>query len=105
MSKMQRVTITLPADILERARAMSAGNLSQFISDALRAHFEDERLRRLRDDLIAAAIAKAEEDLETAEAFRYAEDEAVARYVPPYFESEEEEALTVSPATSAERDQ
>ncbi|HWQ11939.1 MAG TPA: hypothetical protein VNL77_04020 [Roseiflexaceae bacterium] len=67
MRKMQRVTITLTAEVLDRAREMSAGNLSQFISDVLRAHCENERLCRLREDLIAAAIAKAEEDLETVD--------------------------------------
>jgi hypothetical protein len=103
MDKSQRVTLTLPADLLEQARLASGGNLSQFMSTVLREHFEDERLRRLREDLIAAAIAKAEEDLEIAEAFRYAEDEAVARYVPPYFESDEEETLAMN-AVSPERE-
>ncbi len=88
MSKTQRVTLTLPADVLAQARAASQGNLSGFISQVLSDHFEDERLQQLHDALVAGAIANAEEDLEIAQAFRYAEDEAVARYVPPYIEDE-----------------
>jgi metal-responsive CopG/Arc/MetJ family transcriptional regulator len=88
MSNIQRVTITLPSDLLAQVREMSQGNLSQFVGTVLHNHIEQERLRKLRDDLIAACIAKAEEDLETAEASRYAEDEAVARYVPPYVEDD-----------------
>jgi hypothetical protein len=34
--------------------------------------------------LVAGYQANAEEALEIAEAFRYAEDEAVALHVPPY---------------------
>jgi metal-responsive CopG/Arc/MetJ family transcriptional regulator len=99
MTTTQRVTITLPADVLERTRELADGNLSGFISDVLREYFEEARLQQLHDALVAAAIAKAEEDLETAAAFRYAEDEAVALYVPPYHESEKEEARTMSATT------
>jgi hypothetical protein len=86
MSTTQRVTITLPVDVLEQARTESEGNLSRLVAIVLRDHFERERLRQLREDLIAGYIANAEDDLATAEAFRYAEDEAVALYVPPYVE-------------------
>lgn len=84
MNATQRVTISLPADILKQARAASQGNLSQFVASALREHFAQERRLKLRESLIAGAIAHAEEDLATAEAFRYAEDEAVALYVLPH---------------------
>ncbi|HEU5011080.1 MAG TPA: type II toxin-antitoxin system CcdA family antitoxin [Roseiflexaceae bacterium] len=91
MSKTQRITITLPADLLDQARQASQGNLSQFITNAVREHLDQERRRKLREALIAGYQAHAEEDLETAEAFRYAEDEAVALYVPPYIVDESEE--------------
>jgi len=90
MSNLQRVTLTLPADVLTQARELSNGNLSQFVATMLGEHFEYERLRRLRDDLIAGCIANAEEDLETAAAFQYAEDEAVQLYVPAYIEDDAE---------------
>src|SRR6266540_1717109 len=101
MSKMQRVTLTLPADLLAQARQMSQGNVSQYIGNILREHFEYKRLEQLRDALIAGAVANAEDDLETAEAFRYAEDEAVALYVPPYVEDEAAE-LNVTAASGQE---
>jgi len=84
MSNLQRVTLTLPTDLLTQARELSNGNLSQFVATMLREHFESEQRRSLREELIAGYIANAEEALEMAEAFRYAEDEAVALHVPPY---------------------
>jgi hypothetical protein len=101
MSKIQRVTLTLPADLLAQARQMSKGNLSHYIGNILREHFEYKRLEQLRDALIAGAIANAEDDLEIAEAFRYAEDEAVALYVPPYGEDEAAE-LNITAASGQE---
>lgn len=86
MATTQRVTITLPLDVLEQARQASDGNISKLIADVLHTHFESERRRKLRESLIAGYQAHAEEALEMAEAFRYAEDEAVALYVPPYTE-------------------
>lgn len=84
MSNLQRVTLTLPADVLTQARELSQGNLSRFVANMLSEHFESEQRRILREELIAGYIANAEEALEIAEAFRYAEDEAVALHVPPY---------------------
>src|SRR5215472_12019911 len=98
MSKTQRVTLTLPPDVLAQAREMSQGNLSRFVAQVLHEHFENERLQQLHDALVAGAIAHAEEDLETAQAFRYAEDEAVALYVPPYVEDEAN--VVTTPATA-----
>lgn len=93
MSRTQRVTFSLPADLLEQARAASEGNLSKLVTNALYEHFEQERRRKLRESLIAGYQAHAEEALEMAEAFRYAEDEAVALYVPPFVINEAEEQL------------
>ena len=96
MSQVQRVTITLPSDILAQAREISQGNLSQFVGKVLGDYLEQERRRVLREELIAGYIANAEEALEMAEAFRYVEDEAVALYVPPYRESEPSEIVSPS---------
>jgi Post-segregation antitoxin CcdA len=90
MSKTQRVTISLPADVLAQARAASQGNLSALIAQVLADHFEDERLAQLRADLIAGAIANAEEDLAIAEEFRYADYEVIMKYVPPSPELEQQ---------------
>jgi metal-responsive CopG/Arc/MetJ family transcriptional regulator len=97
MSKSQRVTLTLPADVLAQAREASQGNLSQFIGDILREHLDHKRLEQLRDALIAGAIANAEDDRVIAEEFRYADYEATLKYVPPSPELEQEHAGEFSP--------
>lgn len=98
MNTTQRVTITLPPDILTQAREMSDGNLSQFIAAVLKAHFEQEKRRKLREALIAAAIAKAEEDLAIAEEFKYVDYETVMKYVPPSPELETSDAHELAEA-------
>jgi metal-responsive CopG/Arc/MetJ family transcriptional regulator len=75
MSTVQRVTLTLPADVLAQARELSQGNLSQFVANVLRDYVEHEQLQQLHDVLVAGYQANAEEALEIAEAFRYAEDD------------------------------
>jgi metal-responsive CopG/Arc/MetJ family transcriptional regulator len=89
MSAFQRVTITLPTEVLAQARELSQGNLSQFVANVLSEYFNGERRRQLREELIAGYIANAEEALATAEEFHYAEDEADVRYSPPHVEIEE----------------
>jgi len=96
MSNTQRVTLTLPSDVLAQAREMSQGNLSQFVGDILRENFEYKRLEQLRDALIAGAIANAEEDRAISEEFRYADYEVTMKYVPPSPELEQEHAGELS---------
>jgi len=84
MSTVQRVTLTLPADVLAQARELSEGNLSQLVARILRDYIEHKQLQQLHDELVAGYQANAEEALEIVQAFRYAEDEAVALHVPPY---------------------
>jgi metal-responsive CopG/Arc/MetJ family transcriptional regulator len=98
MSKTQRVTLTLPADLLEQLRAVSDGNLSGYIARVLREYLEGERRRELREVLIAGYIANAEEALELAEEFRYADYEVTMKYVPPSPELETEDAPELSAA-------
>ncbi|MDQ2996514.1 MAG: type II toxin-antitoxin system CcdA family antitoxin [Chloroflexota bacterium] len=86
MSTVQRVTLTLPADVLAQVRQLSQGNVSQLVAHILRDYVEHEQLQRLHNELVAGYQANAEEALEIATAFRYAEDEAVALHVPPYRE-------------------
>ena len=97
MSNLQRVTLTLPADVLTQARELSRGNLSQFVANVLRQHFEQEQRRILREELIAGYIANADEALAIAEEFRYADYEVTMKYVPPSPELEPEHAGELSP--------
>ena len=92
MSTVQRVTLTLPADILAQARELSQGNLSQFVAKILRQHFEHEQRRMLREELIAGYIANADEALAIAEEFHYSDYEVTMKYVPPSPELESEHA-------------
>jgi hypothetical protein len=96
MNKTERVTLTLPADVLAQAREQSQGNLSRFIAQVLLDRFENERLQELHDALVAGAIAHAEEDLAIAEEFRYADYEATMKYVPPSPELEQAHAGELS---------
>lgn len=96
MSNVQRVTLTLPADIVAEARSLSQGNLSQFISNILSEYFEQERRQQLREVLIAGYQANAEEALAIAEEFRFADYEATMKYVPPSPEPGSEDADELS---------
>jgi metal-responsive CopG/Arc/MetJ family transcriptional regulator len=75
MSTTQRVTLSLPPDLLGQVREMSEGN---------REYLEQEERRQLREALIAGYIENAEEALAIAEEFRYADWEAIKLYVLPY---------------------
>jgi metal-responsive CopG/Arc/MetJ family transcriptional regulator len=77
MSTMQRVTLSLPSDILVQVRQLSDGNLSQFVSTVLQEYLTREQKRILREALIVASIAHAEEALALAEEFRYADYETL----------------------------
>jgi metal-responsive CopG/Arc/MetJ family transcriptional regulator len=98
MNKTQRVTLSLPADLLKQLRAVSDGNLSSYVARVLREYLEGERRRELREALIAGAIANAEEALELAEETRYVDYEMVMKYVPPSPELETEDAPELSTA-------
>ena len=56
MNVSQRITISLPADLLNQVRQASDGNVSQFITNILREHLEQERRRKLREALIAEGL-------------------------------------------------
>src|SRR5947208_8007307 len=97
MSNLQRVTLTLPADVLTQARELSQGNLSQFVANILRQHSEQEQRRILREELIAGYSANADEALAVAEEVRYADYEVTRKYVPPSPELEREHAAELPP--------
>ena len=79
MQSRQRVTLTLPLDVLEEAKALSQGNLSRFVGSSLREHLQGLRRKKLRADLVAGYTAGAELDLEIAEAFRFSDHETAQR--------------------------
>lgn len=82
MSARQRITLTLPTDVLLAVRAESQGNVSQFIASILSSHFDKVRQERLRRSLVAGYLAEAESDLSLSEEFRHSDQEVVERYLP-----------------------
>ena len=48
MPQSQRVTLSLPADLVSAARVASKGNLSRFVASVLRHNLERTRRRELR---------------------------------------------------------
>jgi Post-segregation antitoxin CcdA len=72
---MQKVSITLPAELLQAARQLAGGNLSAFVSDVLTHAVRAERLRAYVAEREAAdgpldpeLLARAEADFDAADA-------------------------------------
>ncbi|WP_439674689.1 type II toxin-antitoxin system CcdA family antitoxin [Embleya sp. MST-111070] len=65
MTTKERVTVTLPADLLAAAKAASAGNLSAYVERALRF----EALREAGDAIIAWRGRDADDIEEFADVF------------------------------------
>lgn len=74
-----RVTVTLDSELVEKAREASGRHLSRIVSTALTDHFEAERRRRLREDLIQGCIEGAELDLEICKEWEAIDFEMMAR--------------------------
>lgn len=98
MSTNQRITLSIPTDVLAKVRELSDGNISQFVTTAIKTYLDQERRRKLREELIIAAIEKAEEDLEMVEAFKYVDYETTMKYIPPSPELEIEDAAELAEA-------
>lgn len=62
----EKITVTIPAEVLGPARESAGGNLSAYVTRALRAQ------------LVHEAMGVLAEDLETNPAFRLAHDEWLA---------------------------
>ncbi len=82
MSQSQRITLSLPADLIASARAASGGNLSRFVASVLRRNLERIRRRELRKALAAGYAAEAELDLAICEEFRHVDRETVDHQEP-----------------------
>jgi post-segregation antitoxin (ccd killing protein) len=59
-----RLTVTVEKGLADRVREASGGNISRFVSKAIVAQLQEERRRKLREELAAGYVAKADEDLE-----------------------------------------
>ncbi|MBM3494547.1 MAG: hypothetical protein FJX72_09555 [Armatimonadetes bacterium] len=59
-----RLTVTVERGLADRVREASAGNISRFVSKAILTQLDEERRRKLREELAEGCIANAELDLE-----------------------------------------
>ena len=77
-----RVTVTLDEDLHRKAKALNGRNFSKLVGGLLQDHLENERKRKLRDDLIAGCIANAELDLEICREWAYVDSEMALSIEP-----------------------
>lgn len=85
MSASEKVTLTLPQNLMQEVRAMTpARGQSKFIAEAVQYYIERQRLIELRERLIAGYQANADADAAIAAEWEPLEDEAWLKYVPPY---------------------
>jgi metal-responsive CopG/Arc/MetJ family transcriptional regulator len=82
MSQSQRITLSLPADLVASARAVSGGNLSRFVASVLRRNLERLRRQELRKALTAGYAAEADLDLAICEECRHVDRETAEHAEP-----------------------
>jgi len=78
----QRITLTLPEDIIAEAKGLCQGNFSQFVTKVLRDHLEAVRIQQLRIALEAGYKADADLDLAVSDGFRHSDHEMAKRFTP-----------------------
>ena len=87
MKPTEKVTITLPKDLMEEVRAIAPeGGHSQFIVQAIEFFIKEQRRQELRERLINGYKANAQADADLAAEWFAVENEAWLMHVPPYGE-------------------
>jgi hypothetical protein len=85
----EKVTLTLPADLMEAVRTLAPPRRqSQFIAEAIRYFVTEQQRKTLRERLIAGYQANAAIDVAIATEWSPLEDEIWQNYIPTY-ENEE----------------
>ena len=81
MSRKEKVTLTLPSEVMDAVREeASPRGYSKFIAQAVTYYIQERRRSALRERLIAGYQASAEDDRALAEEWRHAEDEVWPEY-------------------------
>ena len=76
MSRKEKVTLTLPSEIMDAVREEAEPRgYSKFIAEAVSYYIQERRRSALRERLIAGYQASAERDQALAEEWRAAEEE------------------------------
>lgn len=82
-SQSQRITLSLPTDLITAARVASGGNLSRFVASVLRRDLERTRRRELRTALELGYAAEADLDLAVCDEYRHVDDEMLVNSETP----------------------
>ena len=89
MSKKEKVTLTLPSEVMDAVREEAEPRgYSKFIAEAVTYYIQEQRRSALRERLITGYQASAERDQALSEEWRHAEDE-VWRAIADPVEQEE----------------
>lgn len=78
MADRERITLTLPADVLRAVRKLSGGNLSRWVTSVIQRDLERRQREELRLALERGYALEADLDLEMCEEFRHVDREAAA---------------------------
>jgi metal-responsive CopG/Arc/MetJ family transcriptional regulator len=85
MTTKEKVTITLPRDLMNEVRTIApVRGYSQFIAEAIEFFIEEQRRKELRDRLIEGYQANAQEDANLAAEWSVVEDEARLMHVSSF---------------------
>ena len=89
MSPKEKVTLTLPSEVMDAVRQEAEPRgYSKFIADAVAYYIQEQRRSALRKRLIAGYQASAERDQALAEEWRHAEEEVWRETVDPMEQGE-----------------
>ena len=89
MSQKEKVTLTLPSEVMDAVREEAEPRgYSRFIAEAVTYYIQEQRRLALRERLIAGYQASAERDQELAEEWRPAEDGVCREAVDPTEQAE-----------------
>lgn len=76
MTQKEKVTLTLPSEVMDAVREEAEPRgYSKFIAEAVTYYVQEQRRSALRDRLIAGYQVNAERDQALAEEWRHAEEE------------------------------
>jgi metal-responsive CopG/Arc/MetJ family transcriptional regulator len=98
MAITEKVTLTLPKDLMENIREIAPrGGYSKFVAEAIEYFIETKRRKELRERLINGYQVNAARDAAVNKEWEAVDDEAWLRYVPPC-EGDEPTNDTTNPA-------
>jgi metal-responsive CopG/Arc/MetJ family transcriptional regulator len=89
MAVTEKVTLTLPKDLMENIRELvPSGGYSKFVAEAVEYFIENKRRRELRERLIHGYQVNATQDAAINAEWEATDDEVWLNYVTPYKEKE-----------------